>query len=154
MAEKPDSLVISEILNGIVHGLTSVIPHAITQGKTERYDQALTQTEMGVLIGITGDNHSQLVIDGKQEAFSGLANLLYGMSLEGDMLESFVGEIGNMVGGNMCTYASTQGIVLDITHPTVLVGRTRLTGFKTALCIPVVIESIGNVRISLLLEVV
>lgn len=152
MITKTHSFIISEILNGIIHGLTTVIPQSVQKGETVRQDGSLTQPEMGVLIGLTGDSHSQFVIDGEQDAFSNMATLLYGMSLEGDMLESFVGEVGNMVGGNMCTYASNQDISLDITHPTVLVGKTKLTGFKTALTMPVEIESIGTIRVSLLLE--
>ena len=154
LATVTSSNVIAEMLNGMVHGMSSVIPKLITKGQLERLEHALTQLEIGVLIGITGDSHSRMIIEGKLEAFSSLANHMFGMSLEGEMLESFVGELGNMVGGSMCTYASNQGIFLDITHPTVLVGKTRLTGFQTALSMPMLIESIGDLRVSLLLEAV
>lgn len=154
MATITPSNVIAEMLNGMIHGMSTVIPKNITQGQIERLEHSLTQPEMGVLIGITGDSQSRMIIEGKLEAFSSLANHLYGMALEGDMLESFVGEIGNMVGGSMCTYVSNQGISLDITSPTVLVGTTKLTGFHTALSMPMLIESIGDLRVSLLLEAV
>jgi chemotaxis protein CheX len=154
MTRTTPSIVIAEMLNGMIHGMSTVIPKSITKGQMERLEHSLTQPEMGVLIGITGDSQSRMIIEGKLEAFSSLANHMFGMTLEGEMLESFVGEIGNMVGGSMCTYVSNQGISLDITHPTVLVGKTKLTGFQTALSMPLLIESIGDLRISLLLEAV
>ncbi len=152
MIEKTDSLILAEILNGVVHGISTVIPQPMEKGKPEFSSHQLTQPEVGVLIGVIGATQCQLVIDGSLRSFSHLASILYGMELEGDMLESFIGEIGNMVGGNMCTYTSNEGIHLDITHPTVIVGQTKFSGFKKSLTLPMIIEGVGTLRISLLFE--
>ena len=58
---------------------------------------------------------------------------MYGVKLEDSMLESFVGEIGNMVAGNMATRLSENGVRVEISPPTVIVGSTKLTGFTKQL---------------------
>lgn len=40
---------------------------------------------------------------------------MFGMPLEGAMLESFTGEFGNMIAGNLCTFTGQHDLELDIT---------------------------------------
>ena len=35
---------------------------------------------------------------------------MFGMSIEGEMIESFTGELGNMVAGNLCTVLEKNGL--------------------------------------------
>ncbi|WAH36410.1 chemotaxis protein CheX [Alicyclobacillus dauci] len=142
---------VTEILNGTLSALSTVVPFPIEHGNAERLPNAFRQPEMGVLIGVTGDYHTRLVIDAKKEIFMALGASMYGMTVEGELLDSLIGEVGNMVGGNMCTNVSMNGIHLDITPPTVLIGDTKLTGFTYALSVPVIISSIGALRVSLLI---
>lgn len=66
---------------------------------------------------------------------------MFGIALEGDMLESFSGELGNMIAGNLSSNIYQQGINMDITPPTVMVGQTKLYGFHKAVLLPVELET-------------
>ena len=37
---------------------------------------------------------------------------MFGMSIEREMVESFTGELGNMVAGNLCTILEKEGLIL------------------------------------------
>jgi chemotaxis protein CheX len=105
------------------------------------------QKEMGVLIGLVGDLKGRIIIDGSPEIFSAVGSAMFGMPLEGPMLESFTGELGNMIAGNLCTFVGQDNLELDITPPTVMVGNTKLYGFQQAFKIPAIIEGAGDIFI-------
>lgn len=105
------------------------------------------QKEMGVLIGLVGDLKGRIIIDGSPKIFGAIGSGMFGMPLEGPMLESFTGEFGNMIAGNLCTFAGQHDLELDITPPTVLVGHTKLFGFQQAFKLPATIEGIGDICI-------
>lgn len=105
------------------------------------------QKEMGVLIGIIGDLKGRIIIDGTPEIFGTIGSTMFGMPLEGPMLESFTGELGNMIAGNLCTYTGQYDLELDITPPTVMVGNTKLYGFQQAFKIPATLEGVGDIVI-------
>ena len=49
------------------------------------------------------------------------------------MLESFTGELGNMIAGNLCTLVGANNLEIDITPSTVIVGTSKLYGFRRLL---------------------
>lgn len=76
---------------------------------------------------------------------------MFGMTIEGEMIESFTGELGNMVAGNLCTVLEKDGLTVDISPPTVMVGTTKFFGFKQAFKLPVILE--GGAQLTVLLTV-
>lgn len=143
---------IQTILNGTIQSLKSVIPITMDIKSPSLMIQPFVQKEMGVLIGIIGDVKGRIIIDSAAESFSAIGATMFGMPLEGEMLESFTGELGNMVAGNLCTSVAANGVEIDITPPTVIVGTTRLYGFQHAFKLPVVIENIGEMTIILTID--
>jgi len=143
---------IQTILNGTIQSLKSVIPITMDIKSPSLMVQPFVQKEMGVLIGIIGDIKGRIIIDSSAETFSAIGASMFGMPLEGEMLESFTGELGNMVAGNICTSVASSGVEIDITPPTVIVGTTRLYGFQHAFKLPVVIENIGELTIILTID--
>ncbi|QUG41464.1 chemotaxis protein CheX [Psychrobacillus sp. INOP01] len=143
---------IQTILNGTIQSLKSVIPIAMDIKSPSLMVQPFEQKEMGVLIGIIGDIKGRIIIDSTADSFSAIGATMFGMPLEGEMLESFTGELGNMVAGNICTSVAANGVEIDITPPTVIVGTTRLYGFQHAFKLPVVIENIGEMAIILTID--
>jgi len=114
--------------------------------------QPFEQSEMGVLIGIVGDMKGRIIIDSTGATFSSISQHMFGMPLEGDMLESFTGELGNMIAGNLCTVVSSDQLEIDITPPTVLVGNTKFYGFQRAIMLPVQLLDIGKMSIILTID--
>ena len=138
---------IQAILNGTIHSLKTILPMNIDVKSPSLADEPYEQKEMGVLIGLVGDLKGRVIIDGSPEIFSAIGSAMFGMPLEGPMLESFTGELGNMIAGNLCTYVGQDNVELDITPPTIMVGNTKLYGFQQAFKIPATIESVGDIFI-------
>lgn len=135
---------IQTILNGTIHSLKTILPMNIDVKSPSITNEPYEQMEMGVLIGLVGDLKGRIIIDGTPESFSAIGSAMFGMPLEGAMLESFTGELGNMIAGNLCTYTVQYDLELDITPPTVMVGHTKLYGFQQAFKIPATLEGIGE----------
>ncbi|ATP39691.1 chemotaxis protein CheX [Solibacillus sp. R5-41] len=138
---------IQTILNGTIHSLKTIIPMNIDVKSPSIITEPYTQQEMGVLIGLIGDLKGRIIIDSTPEIFGAVGSSMFGMPLDGAMLESFTGELGNMIAGNLCTYAGQYELELDITPPTVMVGNTKLYGFQQAFNLPATIDGAGDISI-------
>ena len=143
---------IQTVLNGTIQSIKSILPMNINIQAPSITSEPFVQQEMGVLIGIIGDVKGRIIIDGAPATFGAIGSSMFGMPLEGEMLESFTGEFGNMIAGNLCTNVGQSGIELDITPPTVMVGNTKLYGFQKAFRLPAEIDSVGSISILLTLD--
>ena len=138
---------VQTILNGTIYALKTILPMNINIASPSITTEPYTQLEMGVLIGLVGDIKGRVIIDGSPSTFGNIGSSMFGMPLEGEMLESFTGEFGNMIAGNLCTHAGQSQLELDITPPTVMVGNTKLYGFQHAFSLPASIDGVGNITI-------
>ncbi len=138
---------IQTILNGSISSLKSILPLEIDRKSPSVSSEPFIQKEMGVLVAIIGDLKGRVIIDSTSATFSSIGAAMFGMPLEGEMLESFAGEFGNMFAGNLCTHAGNDSLNIDITPPTVMVGNTKLYGFEKAFRIPTVIKDVGDLTI-------
>ena len=138
---------VQTILNGTIYALKTILPMNINIASPSITTEPYTQMEMGVLIGLVGDLKGRVIIDGSPSTFGNIGSSMFGMPLEGEMLESFTGEFGNMIAGNLCTHAGQNQLELDITPPTVMVGNTKLYGFQQAFSLPATIHEVGNITI-------
>ncbi|MBB5323923.1 chemotaxis protein CheX [Anoxybacillus tepidamans] len=138
---------LTQLLNSTIHSIKTVIPVGIQIEKPTLYTSNSIRSSLSVLIGMTGQVHGQLVIGGTTSLFAQISQMMYGMMLEGDMLESFTCELGNMIAGQLVTHASNQQVVMDITPPTLLVGETSMKGFQKAILVPVNIEEKGTLNV-------
>jgi chemotaxis protein CheX len=143
---------ITNVLNGTIDSVKSVIPLPIQIDKPTLIKQPYKQVSLGVLIGMTGDVRGRLIIEGNEEVIGRIGQSMFGMPIEGEMLQSFAGELGNMLAGNLATSVAQKGVEMDITPPTVLLGETKLFGFEKALCLPLSFEDIGRMSIILMVE--
>lgn len=138
---------IQTILNGSINSLKTIIPMNMNIQSPSLLTEPFIQEEMGVLIGLLGDIKGRIIIDSSPSLFSAIGEKMFGMQLEGEMLESFAGEFGNMFAGNLCTHAGQQSLEIDITTPTVMVGNAKLYGFEKAFRLPTIIENVGLLTI-------
>jgi chemotaxis protein CheX len=143
---------VTDILNSSIEALKGVIPLYIDVLQPSLLTEPFSQHKIGVLIGITGDVRGRMIIDGEEECFQSLGASMFGMPLEGEMLESFAGELGNMIAGNLATLLVQAGHTLDITPPTVIVGQSKMYGFEKPLKLPIVIENVGHFLVILMIE--
>lgn len=142
----------TSVLNGIISAIKSVLPLTIEINQPKLISQHLEQEAISVLIGMTGDLPGRLIIDGSEACMSKIGEVMFGMPLEGEMLESFSAELGNMIAGNLATTLAQSNTIIDITPPTVLFGRSRMSGFERALSLPIQLENVGTLRAIFIIE--
>ncbi len=142
---------ITALLNATISSIKNVVPVSSQIEKPQRLKQDF-YLNFGVLIGIAGDVNGKLVFSADLSTFASIGEQMYGMPLEGEMLQSFSAELANMIAGGISTDISTRKIELIITTPTVLQGNTKLSGYKQALELPVIFEQMGNMNTYLLLD--
>ncbi|BAQ10957.1 Chex protein [Bacillus sp. OxB-1] len=139
------------ILNGTISSLSTVIPVKLDVLPPSMTVQPYIQKELSVLIGLVGDIKGRLLIDASEKAIDLIGQAMFGMKIEGEMVESFTGELGNMVAGNLCTVLENEGVQLDISPPTVMTGQTKMYGFKQAFNLPIQLE--GGTMLTILLTI-
>ncbi|MDY0409121.1 chemotaxis protein CheX [Virgibacillus soli] len=142
---------ITDLLNATYVSLKSVVPLPYQISKPALLGKSLL-IEFGVLIGITGDIKGKLILGGEQAIFQTIGESMFGMALEGEMLTSFSGELGNMLAGNLATNIVKSGINTDITSPTIMDGQTSISGYKQALQLTALFEQAGDLNIYLLMD--
>ncbi|MGE7601491.1 chemotaxis protein CheX [Peribacillus sp. NPDC097675] len=143
---------ITLVLNGTISAVKSVLPFSSDVQKPSFIKQPFEQESISVLIGMTGDVRGRLIIEGTSDCVSKIGEVMFGMPLEGEMLESFAAELGNMLAGNIATSLAKDDTIMDITPPTVLVGQTKMYGFNQAINLPVLLEGAGTLHMILMIE--
>jgi chemotaxis protein CheX len=146
------NLTASQMMVAVLKAIQHVFPVSMEYSEPLEILHFYDLTERGVMVGFTGQIKGSLFIQGDSTVFSKLAEAMYGMALEGEMLESFIGEVGNMVAGNVSTAVGSMGVTTDITPPTVMVGSTKLTIRQSFLVTDVVVPEIGTISIALAVE--
>lgn len=142
---------VHRILNGAMTSLTTVLPLPVKFLAPALISDPYEQKEISVLIGLVGDLKARVIIDTQVSKIGELGQAMFGMTIEGEMIESFTGELGNMIAGNLCTILEKDGLQLDISPPTVMVGATKITGFRQAFKLPAEFED--GTKMQLLLTI-
>ncbi|RXT04898.1 chemotaxis protein CheX [Ammoniphilus sp. CFH 90114] len=142
----------ADIVETLFHVVPSVIPFPVSLQQPISLIPSILQPEWGVLIGITGDIRGRLLVKGTSQTFGLLGQNLFGMTLEGPMLESFTGEFGNMIAGNLSAHIYQLGFTIDITPPTLMMGESNFQDSDHGFSIPIEIEQVGNMDIAWLLH--
>ncbi|PIC63187.1 chemotaxis protein CheX [Sporosarcina sp. P13] len=131
---------VQKILNATISSLTTVIPIKFQVLSSYIIKQPYEQREISVLIGLIGNIKGRLIVEPTYATIGRVGQAMFGMNIESEMTESFTGELGNMIAGNLCTILEKEDFTLDISPPTVLTGNTRFYGFQQAFKIPVIFE--------------
>ncbi|GEN57369.1 CheY-P phosphatase CheX [Halolactibacillus alkaliphilus] len=149
--EKSMNEIIKDVYNGSIVSVKKIIP-IDPEVSAPKLIQPPLRVDFGVMIGYTGNVKGELILQSNDAFFSHIGEKMFGMPVEGDMLDSFAGELGNMIAGSLSTYLSEQGLTTDITHPTILKGDATLSGFKRALLVEVAYPNDQILSIYLLLN--
>ncbi|MBQ0139683.1 MAG: chemotaxis protein CheX [Kurthia sp.] len=140
------------LLNGTISAFKEILPNQVTVQAPKPFNLPHAHLNYCVLVGMVGDVKARIIIDADQSLFAKLCQSLYGFELDGDLLESFVGEFGNMVAGKLCSFSATDNIQLDITTPTVMIGETQIPMIQHTFSLPISIATIGDVNLLLTIE--
>ncbi|WP_129596177.1 chemotaxis protein CheX [Anaerophilus nitritogenes] len=89
-------------------------------------DGSFDAPDVMILIGLTGKLKGQAILGMNEEMAKKIAShMMCGMLVDelDEMARSAISELGNMILGNTATLLSNQGFEVDITPPTLLVGK-------------------------------
>jgi len=107
-----------------------------------------------VMIGLTGKISGSVVINFSKNVACKIASaMMMGTPVPelDEIAKSAIGELCNMIMGNTATLFSQQGINIDITPPTILIGNNiELTVHKSLIvCIPILFEDGTKIEIDI-----
>lgn len=106
----------------VIEMVTSV---PLTMGKPFVKKNPVTLNHVILIVGMTGDLKGQVIISFQESTAKSIASaMMMGMPIEtlDEMSKSALGELANMVLGNVATALSKIGVSTDITPPNLLVG--------------------------------
>jgi len=105
--------------------------------------------EVILVVGVTGQIKGQVIISMKMEVAKTVASkMMMGMPVDelNDMAKSAISELGNMIMGNTATLIANQGISVDITPPTLMLGKDISLSFNASQTIELPLHSeIGDI---------
>jgi chemotaxis protein CheX len=81
------------LLSECEEALKNVLPLNF-QVEKNIFPNSYIEINIGVLIGFTGEVKGKLILIGSIPVFSYIGELMFGMPLEGELLESFIGGLG------------------------------------------------------------
>ncbi|WP_053218719.1 chemotaxis protein CheX [Virgibacillus senegalensis] len=144
--------VIKELYNETLKSIQTVIPLEAEVGKAKVIKESLP-VPFGVLIDVTGDIQGTLVLKANDHLFGSIGEAMFGMPLEGEMLHSFSGELGNMIAGSVSTGIYATGLQTDITSPLVASEENMVVeNFHHAIQVELTYQAIGKMEICLLVQ--
>jgi chemotaxis protein CheX len=122
---------LEQLLKSAISSFQTMVPVSFTMESTDMSSANSISACQYVSIGLTGDISGCLIIQGEESTFSSLALSMFGMEVEGTMLQSFICELGNMLAGNLATEATNIELFLDIMTP--LLSKDAINDFSVPL---------------------
>lgn len=110
------------------------------------------QKEISVLIGLVGETNGRILIDTTEAMMKKIGEKMFQMPINDEYLESLSGEIGNMLSGNVCVGLESDGLVFDISTPTIMSGEAKFHGFGKAITLPVALDGDASMKVLIMLD--
>lgn len=146
-----DLKIVTTIQEAMIDSIKQIIPLQTVKVDSKTGSKEIT-LNFAVLVGLTGEIKGKILYKGEVSLFSSVGNIMFGMEIEGDMLKSFAGELGNMISGGFCTNVSANGMTVDITSPTILDGNSTISGFKEAVELDVSFQNNETLNVAVMID--
>lgn len=137
------------LLDSVRVSIGNIMPQPLNQAEVSISNEPLSKDEIGVSIQFTNSEY-RMILDGQREVFSRMSEAIFGMYMEGEMLDSCVSEIANIIAGGTTTILGEKGVALDITPPSLLQDSFNFNEQANKLTLPISIQTVGDIRVVLL----
>jgi chemotaxis protein CheX len=109
------------------------------------------------VVGITGDIRGQMYLGGSMSSILNIVSAMMGgapVSSLGSLEQSAISELANMICGNAMSFFSQEDISLDITPPTLIMGKQiEISAVKMrVLSIPIILNSNDQLQMNIVFE--
>lgn len=148
---KQQSMLVTTLLNATLFSIKNIIPLESNFNKPERLKD-YPSIDQGIQIGLTGDIKGALIFNSDNETFSSIGEEMYGITLNEDMLQSFSGELSNMIAGGITTYLAKYNTNINITTPIFLQRAPEILTYKDVLKLLIRFKQNGELNTYLLLK--
>ncbi|KRE98418.1 hypothetical protein ASG89_05260 [Paenibacillus sp. Soil766] len=139
------------LLDSVRVSIGNMLPQSLDQTEVSTSNEPIRKDEIGVSINFTNSEYC-MILDGQRVVFSRMSEAIFGMYMEGEMLDSCVSEIANIIAGRTTTILGEQGVELDITPPSLLEENYHFDNQANKLMLPISIQTVGDIRVVLLKE--
>jgi chemotaxis protein CheX len=139
------------LLDSVRVSIGNMLPQSLDQSEVSISNEPIRKDEIGVSINFTNSEYC-MILDGQRVVFSRMSEAIFGMYMEGEMLDSCVSEIANIIAGRTTTILGEQGVALDITPPSLLEENYHFDNQANKLMLPISIQTVGDIRVVLLKE--
>ncbi len=143
---------IQKLLNHTIRALKDILPMNVEIQKPTVTPEPYTQREISVLIGLVGAMKGRILIDTTTDTMKTIGQKMFQMDIQDEYLESLSGEIGNMLSGNVCVGLEADGLVFDISTPTIMTGQAQFHGFGKAITLPVSLDGEQTMKVLVMLD--
>ncbi|GKX32107.1 chemotaxis protein CheX [Vallitalea longa] len=114
---------------------------------------------LAVIIGVTGNIKGQVILTLSISAACNIASkMMMGMPVDqlNNMAKSAISELSNMILGNAATALSQKGLIVDITPPSICLGKDMniMVNHSKNICVPLKFndDSVFEINISIVEE--
>jgi chemotaxis protein CheX len=126
-------------------------------GKPSITSSPFSGLEVLTVVGITGDIRGQMYFGGAISSFLQIVSSMMGgapVTALGALEQSAISELANMICGNAMSFFSQEGITLDITPPTLIVGnQIEISAVKmSVLSIPIILNTNNFLEMNIVFE--
>lgn len=147
-----ESRKIQLLLNHTVRAIKEIIPMNIEVHPPTVTPEPYVQKEISVLIGLVGETKGRILIDTTESMMKKIGEKMFHIPITNEYLESLSGEIGNMLSGNVCVGLESDGLVFDISTPTIMSGEAKFHGFGKAITLPVSLDGDPSMKVLIMLD--
>ena len=143
---------INPFINVSVSLIKMICNTDVNRGQVFIKSSPFTAGSVVIIIGVAGEFKGQVFFSMNEATACKIASsMMFGMEVNAleEMAKSAIAELGNMIMGNVSTEFYNNGIKIDITPPTIMVGNDMAVstkGVKT-ICVPLILENIGEIEV-------
>lgn len=148
---------INPFVNVAINLIQQVCNVSAKRGQLFTKNSPFSPGHVVIIIGIAGEFKGQIFLSMNEKTACSIASaMMFGMEVNAldEMSKSAIAELGNMIMGNVCTEFYNEGINIDITPPTILVGSDMSISTKgiQTICIPLDLDNGGRVEIDVAVQ--
>lgn len=149
----------AEVINPFLESARNVIEQLIqispSTGALGIKDIEVIDGHIWIMIGMTGQLSGNVMFGIQEQVALKIVSAMMGgfvITEMDEMSKSAISELGNMISGNASTILSNQGVAVDITPPQVVNSSSLNISPQRALCIPLVMDGIGELDIQVMIS--
>lgn len=144
---------INPFLKACIEVLKMMAQMEMTTGKPFLKTSPFSAESLIIVVGITGEIRGQAVISMSLDMAKTVAsNMMMGMPVDemDEMAKSALSELGNMIMGNSATLLFNNGVNIDITPPTLMMGENMQISSSQMTTVSVPLEcSQGHINLDI-----